>query len=188
MLFKAKTLTGIAEGTVELAFRRWKRPTVVSGGSLVTSVGVLEIVSVTPIAVGSISAADAERAGYQSRQALLNELAAREGELYRIEFKLAGPDPRICLREDDKLDESERGKIEARLARLAKTWPVSPIRLLQQIAGQPEGTRAADLAAGVGMEREQFKLKVRVLKNMGLTESLGTGYRLSPRGRAFLAG
>jgi hypothetical protein len=31
-----------------------------------------------------------------------------------------------------------------------------------------------------------FKTDVRKLKALGLTESLGTGYRLSPRGRAYL--
>jgi hypothetical protein len=30
-------------------------------------------------------------------------------------------------------------------------------------------------------------IDVRKLKALGLTESLGTGYRLSPRGRAWLA-
>ena len=32
-----------------------------------------------------------------------------------------------------------------------------------------------------------FKEDVRKLKNLGLTISLGVGYRLSPRGEAFLA-
>jgi len=38
----------------------------------------------------------------------------------------------------------------------------------------------------VGLEKEAFKLNVRKLKNLGLTESLGTGYRISPRGRSVL--
>jgi hypothetical protein len=33
-----------------------------------------------------------------------------------------------------------------------------------------------------------FKRDVRRLKELGLTESLEVGYRLSPRGRAFLEG
>ena len=45
-----------------------------------------------------------------------------------------------------------------------------------------------ELAAGFGMETRQFKLRVRRLKELGLTESLTTGYRISPRGRAFLDG
>jgi len=47
-------------------------------------------------------------------------------------------------------------------------------------------TRAGDLAAGMGMERRALKGNVRKLKELGLTESLEVGYRLSPRGRALL--
>jgi hypothetical protein len=46
--------------------------------------------------------------------------------------------------------------------------------------------RAADLAASVGRETQPFKRDVRKLKELGLTESLERGYRLSPRGRAVL--
>ena len=37
------------------------------------------------------------------------------------------------------------------------------------------------------MERAPFKLNVRKLKALGLTESLEKGYRLSPRGEALRA-
>ena len=46
--------------------------------------------------------------------------------------------------------------------------------------------RAAGLAAAAGRERFAFKGDVRKLKELGLTESLEVGYRLSPRGRALL--
>jgi hypothetical protein len=46
--------------------------------------------------------------------------------------------------------------------------------------------RAADLAASVGREKHPFKVDVRKLKELGLTESLERGYRLSPRGRVLL--
>jgi len=36
------------------------------------------------------------------------------------------------------------------------------------------------------MERDPFKIRVRRLKELGLTESLEVGYRVSPRGRAYL--
>jgi hypothetical protein len=36
------------------------------------------------------------------------------------------------------------------------------------------------------MDRPEFKQRVRRLKALGLTESLQVGYRLSPRGMAFL--
>jgi hypothetical protein len=37
-----------------------------------------------------------------------------------------------------------------------------------------------------GMETAPFKRNVRKLKELGLTESLEVGYRLSPRGQAFM--
>ncbi len=45
---------------------------------------------------------------------------------------------------------------------------------------------AATLAESIGRDRDSFKLDVRKLKNLGLTESLQTGYRISPRGLAVL--
>ena len=54
------------------------------------------------------------------------------------------------------------------------------------LVGAEPGVRAGDLATRVGQEKEKFKRDVRKLKNLGLTESLETGYRLSPRGRRVL--
>ncbi len=46
--------------------------------------------------------------------------------------------------------------------------------------------RAGDLAPAMGQDTQPFKRDVRKLKELGLTESLEVGYRLSPRGRAVL--
>jgi hypothetical protein len=58
--------------------------------------------------------------------------------------------------------------------------------VLEPIAARP-ATRAPDLAASLGRETAPFKADVRKLKELGLTESLLVGYRLSPRGRAYLS-
>jgi hypothetical protein len=58
--------------------------------------------------------------------------------------------------------------------------------VLELIAERP-GVRAGDLADGLAMELLAFKADVRKLKALGLTESLEVGYRLSPRGQAWLA-
>jgi Mn-dependent DtxR family transcriptional regulator len=58
--------------------------------------------------------------------------------------------------------------------------------VLRLISERP-AVRAPDLAASLGRETQPFKTDVRKLKEMGLTESLEVGYRLSPRGRAVLA-
>ena len=39
----------------------------------------------------------------------------------------------------------------------------------------------------MNMERAAFKINVRKLKELGLTESLEVGYRLSPLGEVFMA-
>ena len=184
MLLDLRTLDAIAAGSVTVALRRWRRPTVRAGGTLTTKVGVLAIDSVEVIDVAAVTDADVARAGYADRAQLLAALGDREGELYRIRFHLAGPDPRIALRERDALTADEVAELERRLARLdgRGPWTAQVLRLI----GDRPGVRAGDLAAELGRERLAFKADVRKLKALGLTESLEIGYRLSPRGRAFL--
>jgi hypothetical protein len=184
MLLNRATLDGIAGGRITLVFRRWRRPTVRGGGSLRTAIGVLAIRSVDRIAPGDISESDARRAGAASRAALLSELNGREGDLYRIAVRVAGADPRIALRRKHKIDDEAFAALRERVGRLeAKgAWV---LRVLKLIAGKP-GVSAAALAAGLDREKLAFKADVRKLKELGLTESLETGYRLSPRGRAAL--
>ncbi len=189
MLLKRETLEGIAEGRITLAFRRWKRPTVRAGGELRTSTGVLAIDAVDAIEEAAITERDADSAGHPSRAALIAELNRRSGgSLYRVSLHLAGDDPRAALREQGALDNEDVAAIGARLARLDRAsrhgpWTDTVLRL---IAESP-GVRAPDLAASLGRETQPFKRDVRKLKELGLTESLKVGYRLSPRGRAWLA-
>lgn len=188
MLFKQRFLDGIAAGSVTLAFRRWRRPAVKSGATLRTPVGVLAFEACEALDESAISEADAKRAGYASRAELLGELhAGRPGTLYRIRFRLAGPDPRIALREQALLPDAERAELERRLSRLdaasrSGPWTQAVLRLIARLPG----ARAGDLAAELGCGKEKLKLDVRKLKNLGLTESLNPGYRLSARGRAWL--
>jgi hypothetical protein len=185
MLFRLETLRGIEAGEVTLAFRRWRHPTVRAGGTLRTRAGVLAIESVEPVKEAAISDAEARRAGAADRAELIARLRPA-GTLYRIEFRLAGPDPRIALRERADLDEEERAAIDARLARFDAASRHGPwtARVLDLIAERP-ATRAPELAAELGRETAPFKADVRKLKELGLTESLERGYRLSPRGRAY---
>jgi hypothetical protein len=187
MLFRQVDLAAIAAGEITVAFRRWKRPMAKAGGTQTTPVGVLAFDSVER--VDEITPADARRAGHRDPEAAWAMLRRREGDLYRIEFRLAGPDPRIALRAADALTEDDRADIAARLARLDRASTHGPWTeaTLRAIADAP-GTRAADLAERFGRERLPFKADVRKLKALGLTESLEVGYRLSPRGRAYLAG
>jgi hypothetical protein len=185
MLFRQDVLRRIGEGEVTLAFRRWRRPTVRAGGTLRTRVGVLAIDSVEVIDEQDVTDADARRAGAADREALLAGLRP-EGTLHRIEFRLVGPDPRIALRERAGISPAERAAIDARLARLDAASRHGPwTRAVLELIAERPGTRAPDLAATLGRETAPFKADVRKLKELGLTESLEVGYRLSPRGRAY---
>ncbi len=176
-------LEAIANGDVDLAFRRWKRPTVRAGGSLTTKIGVLAIDSVEVVTMTSITDQDATRAGYASRDELVDQLRSREGKVYRVALRLAGEDPRIQLRNNSELTDEELANVAKRLERMDARSSDGPwtVRVLTAIREQP-AVRAGDLATDLGMERKPFKQLVRRLKGLGLTESLKIGYRLSPRG------
>jgi hypothetical protein len=187
VIFRQEFLDGIRDGSITLAFRRWRRPSVKSGSTLLTPVGQLQIESVTRVASQTISAADARRAGYESRDELLEDLThTPEGDVYRVEFGGLRADPRIALRESVP-DADGLEALAARLRRLdnhagGKPWT---LRVLESIDAHP-AVRAGDLCVMVGQEKMAFKLNVRKLKALGLTESLEVGYRLSPRGKSLL--
>jgi hypothetical protein len=133
-----------------------------------------------------ISDADAQAAGSQSRAALLKRLAGREGDVFRIDLSWAGADPRVELRRRRATGEELAGLV-ARLERIDARSPRGPWtwQFLELIRDN-EGVRALDLAGGIGRDKLPFKRDVRKLKELGLTESLEVGYRLSRRGRALL--
>jgi hypothetical protein len=184
VLFPSDILRGIAEGRVTLAFRRWRRAPPADGATLRTAVGVLSLDRVRAVEEGDITADDVRRTGVTA-DALRASLAG-EGILLRIELRLIGDDPRLALR--DHLPTTD--ELAAVAARLAKTDAASRVpwttRYLRLIAAQPEVVSRI-LAAQVDEDVPIFKRRVRQLKELGLTESLEVGYRLSPRGRAVLA-
>jgi hypothetical protein len=188
MLFKSVVLDGIAAGHITLAFRRWRRPTVRAGGTLRTAIGVLAIDAVDPIEPDAITEGDARQAGYPARDVLRVDLDRRtEGDVYRIAFHVAGEDPRIALRQSAPASEAEIEALRERLERLDRASRSGPWtrETLEAIAAHP-AVRAGDLAADAGIDMPRLKRNVRKLKELGLTESLEVGYRLSPRGEALL--
>jgi hypothetical protein len=188
VLFPLRVLDAIRDGRVDLAFRRWERARVLPGSRVRTAVGVLEVGSVEVIERSTLGEAEARRAGFDSRDDLLAMLDKRaRGEIHRIELRYAGADPRVELRSRADLSEAEVDEIARKLERLDQgsrhgPWTKATLEL---IAARPE-VRAADLAAHMGRETMPFKRDVRKLKELGLTESLSPGYRLSPRGEAVL--
>ncbi|MFZ0161448.1 MAG: hypothetical protein WAL50_20650 [Kineosporiaceae bacterium] len=184
-MIRPATLAGIVRGDVDLAFRRWDRPRVLVGTRMRTAVGVIEVTAVEQVAASRITAAQARRAGERSLADLrrLLELKA-DRPVYRVELRFAGEDPRAGLRRALPTAE-EIAEIRRRLDRLDRASSIGPwtAATLAAIDASP-GVRAPDLAAGFGRDTPSFKRDVRKLKELGLTESLDVGYRLSPRGIA----
>ncbi|MCR9123227.1 MAG: winged helix-turn-helix transcriptional regulator [Phyllobacteriaceae bacterium] len=189
MLIKRDVLDRIVAGEVDRAFRRWKRPTVKAGGRLRTAVGELAIDDVSVIDIGALTEVDASRAGYRSVDALKADLpAAADRPLYRIALRYKGPDARVAPRDNDDLPDDACAALLDRLDRMdarAKI-PQSSLSVLALIKRWPERS-AAELAAEIGIDKPSFKRHVRRLKELGLTESLTVGYRLSARGERLLA-
>jgi hypothetical protein len=118
-------------------------------------------------------------AGYASRERLVSEVNRRSEGIYRIELGALRPDPRIAVREAAAPTDSQIQDILDRLHRLDSrasggAWT---LRTLDVIRRNP-GLRAADLCRLMGQDKRPFKVNVRKLKNLGLTETLAI--RLPP--------
>jgi hypothetical protein len=173
VLFSADTWPGIADGSITVTYRRWKRPQAVVGRRYRTPVGF--------IVVDAVDVVDAEDvpAGVELRSDPTLPVT-------RIRFHRDGDDhdPRHALAHDTDVDIDA---VTRRLDRMDAASPHGPWTraTLELIAARP-ATRAADLAAALGRSRDDWKRDVRKLKELGLTLSLEVGYRISPRGEAYL--
>ena len=188
MLLKQDTLEGIAKGSITLLFRRWTTPRVKAGSRFRTAAGVVAVDSVELASEAAITDLEARKAGYGSGAQLVSELSKYpDGQLYQIAVRLAGDDPRVALREDARLTAADVQALERKIAAMGARSKDGPwaLRVLRLIGERP-GVLAARLAKSLDMETALFKPRVRQLKELGLTESLEIGYRLSPRGQAFL--
>ena len=97
----------------------------------------------------------------------------------------SGPADWAALSQQDDLSDDDVAAITKRLQRLERDGPWT-LRVLELIRDNPEVV-STTLAAEFHMERFAFKKLVYKLKRLGLTHSLEVGYRLSPRGTAYLA-
>jgi len=189
MLFASRFAPGIADGSVTLTFRRWRTRQAIVGHRYRTIAGMIEVDEVSTVEPGSITDVEATSAGYEDASVLVADLRGDPSTpVTRVRFHTVDePDPRSVLADAGHLSEHDIETIDAKLARMDGRSDHGPwtAPTLTLIAARP-GVRAADLATSVGRERPAFKADVRKLKALGLTLSLEIGYRLSPRGRAYL--
>lgn len=182
MLFRTKDLEAILAGEITTAFRRWKKPGAKAGTEVRSQLGMVAIDTVEAIDPTTLSEADARAANYPSLAALQAMFDAQEGVCYRIRLRPGGADPRDALRQN--ADPAELEKIRRKLEKLdaEAPWTAATLRV---IAEHPAvvSTKLAEL---LGRERFALKDDIRKLKALGLTISLDVGYRLSPRGEAYL--
>ncbi|QUH06120.1 ASCH domain-containing protein [Saccharopolyspora erythraea] len=187
-MLSSRVLRGVVDGRITLAFRRWASPQARTGSRLRTAAGVIAIGAVEAVEPETITDDEARQAGFDTAAGLRSSLDKHgTGRIYRIELGYAGPDPRVALREQAELSSSERADLDRRLARMDTSSQRGPWtrRMLELLRDNP-GVRAAELAATQNRPVARFKSDVWKLKELGLTESLEVGYRLSPRGRSYL--
>ena len=189
MLLPPKVVAGIVDGSITLAFRRWREQDVKPGAEFKSAGSVVRVDAVEVIDVDAITDAEAVLAGLKDAADVRKRLAPDESwSTYRVRLSYAGPDPRIALRESAELTDDDVAAIDAKLERLDKASSHGPwtMRTLELIRQNPQ-RRAPDLAEIEGRETAPFKIDVRKLKGMGLTISFPVGYELSPRALVYLA-
>jgi len=182
VLFKDTFITGIRNGSIDRTVRRWRTPRARIGGSYRIRPGLtITVTALAEISHRAITNDDARRSGFETRAALLTALDG-DGKVYRIDFVRTATKPTST----PTLNKQEIiTKLDAMDRRAAGgAWTRAVLRL---IADHP-GRRAGDLAPRVGLALPEFKARVRRLKAIGLTESLETGYRLTPQGRTAVRG
>lgn len=189
MLLNQATAAGIADGRITLVLRSWDAPRAKAGGTQRTPAGTIRIDAVTEYPGDHrVTRAQARAAGFPDAagaQAALDRRPARH--VYVIAVSYLGADERPALAADDALTDDDVATIAARLDRWDRAAESPWTRDYLRTIGENEAVRAPDLAARAGLDVPRFKRRVRQLKGLGLTISLDVGYRLSPRGRAFLS-
>jgi hypothetical protein len=191
LLFKKPFFEGLQSGAITITFRRWQKPHVKPRGRYrCHPIGVLEVDAIELVTIARITADDARRAGFPTRDALVAYLAELgplddATEVYRVELHHGGDGDRVELALEDKLTAADIELIRGKLARMDKdeAWTKKTLAIIDK---HPR-IAASKLAAKLGRETLPFKTDVRKLKKLGLTQSFEVGYEISPRGRAYLA-
>jgi hypothetical protein len=190
VLINRVTAAGIAEGRIAVVLRRWDAPRAKAGGTQRTPAGTIRIERVIELpADHRVTRAQAIAAGFPDGKAAQAELDRRPAaHTYVITVSYLAPDERHALAAADQVTADEVASISDRLTRWDAASSDGPwTRQYLELIAANEALRAPELATMMGQETARFKRRVRQLKGIGLTISLEVGYRISPRGKAFLA-
>ena len=195
LLFKKRFHEGLKSGAVTVTFRRWDKPHVREGGRYrCHPIGVLQVDKVEKVKLKDIALRDVTLSGFASREELVEYIASAREEaltkdtvLYRVELHHGGDGDRIELALEDDLTAGDIETIAKKLAKLDANAGEPWTKKTFAIIGEHPRVAASQLAAKLGRETLPFKVDVRKLKKLGLTQSFEVGYEISPRGRAFLS-
>lgn len=192
LLFKKRFHQGLVDGSVTLTVRLWDKPHVKPGGRYrVHPIGVVEVDAVSRIPFGELTADDARRAGFLSLDELTEYARpVAKGPLtpltpvFKVDLHHGGDGDRVPIAMDAALSKADVVALCLKLHKLdgKKPWTKATLALISR---RPK-VAASKLAQSLGRDTTPFKIDVRKLKKLGLTQSFEVGYGLSPRGRAFL--
>jgi hypothetical protein len=187
VLFTDDALPGLADGSITVTFRNWKRPQAKVGGRFHKGELWFEVDAVDVVRVGRITKADARRAGERDPDGVRRRLEVDDpdAEVVRVRFHRippAGPPAEEAQLSPDDVTELDRRLDRLDAASAVGAWTRPTLELI----GRQPGVVSTTLAEQLGRDRPSFKLDVRKLKKLGLTISLEVGYALSPRGQAYL--
>jgi hypothetical protein len=193
LLFQKRFHAGIVDGAVRLTFRLWEKPHVKVGGRYrVHPIGVVEVNAVERVTLADISERDARDGGFGSRAELLAYLGpvaktplADATPLFRVAFIHGGDGDRVAIALETALGADALAGLQKRVERLERDgkW----VRRVMELIGKHPRVAASRLAKKLKRDTEPFKIDVRKLKKLGLTQSFEVGYEVSPRGKKYLA-
>ena len=189
MLLPMKVAQGVADGSVRLAFRRWRKQDVQPGQVFTTSAGLVRVDAVSVVSTPRRS--PTRRPGSPAGPpptSCASRLAPEGVDVpRRAVVRRPGPAGRAPRRPPTSPARTSPSSTSgwSGWTGLPRTEPWT-LHYLELIREHPQ-RRAPDLAELVGRETAPFKLDVRKLKNLGLTVSFPVGYEVSPRGLAYLS-
>ncbi len=193
LLFQKRFHAGIVDGAVRLTFRLWEKPHVKVGGRYrVHPIGVVEVNAVDAVTLKDITDQEAQAGGFASLEELLGYMAPVAKKpltpatpVFRVGFVHGGDGDRVAIALDTELGDEALAYLIKRVDRLERDgkW----VRKVMELINKHPRIAASQLAKKLRRETEPFKIDVRKLKKLGLTQSFEVGYEVSPRGQKFLA-